>query len=90
MRRKEGRMTDPLDLQLELECKYCDHEETITVPEADYISWHNGEYIQDAFPYLTAGQRELMLSNTCDTCWDKFFPMYVRNFEEEDSDEHHD
>jgi hypothetical protein len=38
-------MTDPLDLGLELECKYCDYKETIIVPEADYISWHNGELI---------------------------------------------
>ena len=79
-----------LHLELELECSYCDYEETITVHEADYIAWHNGEYIQDVFSYLTAGQRELMLSNTCDTCWDKFFPMYVRNFEEEDDDEHNE
>ena len=35
-------MTDPLDLELELECKYCDYEEVITVAEADYIAWHNG------------------------------------------------
>ena len=67
-------MSDPLDLQLELECKYCDYEETITVHEAGYIAWHNGMLIQHAFSYLTDGQRELMLSNTCDTCWDKFFP----------------
>jgi DNA-directed RNA polymerase subunit RPC12/RpoP len=66
-------MTDPLDLGLELECKYCDYKETIIV----------GELIQDAFPYLTAGQRELMLSNTCDTCWNKFFP-------EDDDDEHNE
>lgn len=66
------KLIDPLDL--ELECKYCDYEETITIPQADYRAWHNGKYIQDAFPYLTDGQRELMLSNTCDTCWDKFFP----------------
>ena len=83
-------MTDPLDIQLELQCQYCDYQETIIVPEADYISWHNGEYIQDAFPYLTAGQRELMLSNTCDTCWNKFFPMYVRDIEEEDDDEYNE
>ena len=40
----------------------------------------NGKLIQDAFPYLTDGQRELMISNTCDTCWNKFFP----NVEEDD------
>ena len=33
MKRKEERMTDPLDLELELECKYCDYEEVITVAE---------------------------------------------------------
>ena len=74
MKRKEERMTDPLDLELELECKYCDYEEVITVAEADYIAWHNGKFIQDAFPFLTAGQRELMISNTCDDCWNRFFP----------------
>tara|TARA_B100000519_G_C13841603_1_gene249864 strand:+ start:138 stop:431 length:294 start_codon:yes stop_codon:yes gene_type:complete len=68
------KLSDPLDLELELECKYCDYEENISVHESDYISWHNGEFIQDAFPYLTAGQRELMISNTCDDCWNRFFP----------------
>ena len=62
------------DLELELECKYCDHTEKVYVDEPDYNAWHNGKLIQDAFPYLTDGQRELMISNTCDTCWNKFFP----------------
>ena len=73
-KRKDEKMTDPLDLELELECKYCDHEETITVVEADYIAWHNGELIQDVMCYLTDAQRELMISNTCDDCWNRFFP----------------
>ena len=62
------------DLTLELECKYCDHTEKVYVDEPDYNAWHNGELIQDCFPHLTAGQRELMLSNTCDASWKKFFP----------------
>ena len=67
-------MTDPMDMEFELQCRYCDYEETITIAEALYIAWHNGNFIQDSFPYLSAGQRELMLSNTCDDCWQKFFP----------------
>ena len=65
---------DPMDLDIELSCNHCDYEENLSVSECDYIACHNGKYIQDAFPYLTAGQRELMLSNTCDDCWQKFFP----------------
>ncbi len=76
MKRKEKRMTDPLDLELELECRYCDYKEVITVAEADYIAWHNGKFIQDAIPSLTAGQRELMISSTGDDCWNRFFPDY--------------
>ena len=67
-------MTDPLDLELELECKYCNYEETITVAEADYIAWHNGKLIQDVMCYLTDAQRELMISHTCGDCWNGFFP----------------
>tara|TARA_Y100001938_G_C8072496_1_gene423986 strand:+ start:268 stop:492 length:225 start_codon:yes stop_codon:yes gene_type:complete len=74
-------MTDKI---LELECAHCDYEEKITVPEADYDAWMGGmKLIQDVFDYLTPAQRELMLSNTCDTCWNKFFP----NSEEDDEDE---
>ena len=67
-------MSKDLDFELECNCNYCEHAENILVTEADYNAWHNGAYVQDAFPYLTAGQRELMISNTCDTCWQKFFP----------------
>ena len=38
------------DLELELECKYCDHTEKVYVDEPDYNAWHNGKLIQDAFP----------------------------------------
>lgn len=67
-------MIDDLDFELECACNHCDYAENILVHESDYIAWHNGVLIQDAFPYLTDGQRELMISNTCDTCFDKFWP----------------
>ena len=65
---------DPMDLALELECMYCDHEEVITVHEADYIAWHNGQPLKDVMYYLTDSQHELMISNTCGACYGKFFP----------------
>ena len=66
-------MEGELDFELECMCDHCEYIEDILVNEADYDAWHNGVFIQDAFPYLTAGQRELMISNTCDTCWKEFF-----------------
>ena len=70
------------DIELELQCKYCDYEEILYVPKSDYDAWHNGALIQEVFDYLSAGQRELMISGTCDTCWNKFFP----NAKDEDED----
>jgi hypothetical protein len=55
-------------------CEHCKDEYVIVVKAKDKKAWDEGEYIQDAFPYLTAGQRELLISQTCDDCFDKMFP----------------
>tara|TARA_R100000995_G_C3413154_1_gene90376 strand:- start:334 stop:555 length:222 start_codon:yes stop_codon:yes gene_type:complete len=67
-------MNDELSFELEAECQHCDYKEQIYVRECDYDAWHNGEFIQDVMSYLSAAQRELMISGTCDSCWQKFFP----------------
>jgi hypothetical protein len=67
-------MSNQRDFELECICNHCEYAENILVNEGDYNAWHNGVYAQDAFPYLSAAQRELMISNTCDDCWQKFFP----------------
>lgn len=36
----------------------------------DYISWKNGELIQKAMPYLSPGERELLISQVCSDCFD--------------------
>lgn len=64
---------DNLDFELECICNHCGYAENILVHECDYIAWHNGVFIQDAFPYLSADQRELMISNTCGNCFEMFF-----------------
>jgi hypothetical protein len=68
------RVRDDWELMLELECLHCDYETKVWVREADYIAWHNGQLIQESFPYLSDSQRELMISATCNECWNKFFP----------------
>lgn len=44
------------------------------VPE-DLFSWYNREgFIQDLMPYLTDGERELIMTGTCGSCFDLMFP----------------
>jgi len=33
----------------------------------------NGMHIQNAFPYLDSGQREILISGICGPCFDKIF-----------------
>lgn len=42
---------------------------------ADYRDYMlNGKLAQDAFPYLSADEREMLISGICPTCWDNMFP----------------
>lgn len=39
-----------------------------------YRLWQEqGAFIQDALPFLTAGQREILMTGTGDECWDAMF-----------------
>jgi hypothetical protein len=40
---------------------------------ADIQKWINGELIQNAMPYLTADQREILLTGLDQTSWDNLF-----------------
>ena len=54
-------------------CRKCQKSHTLMVDIADVHCWQLGEYIQDAMPYLSAGERQLLISGTCDDCWEKMF-----------------
>jgi len=45
----------------------------MAVNEDDYTSWENGELIQTAMPYLSAGEREVLISGMCGPCFDNMF-----------------
>lgn len=65
------------------QCPFCGRGNEVEVNEADYWNWDDGMLAQDAFPYLSADEREMLISGICPTCWDKMFG----SDEEPDSDE---
>ena len=64
-------------------CPFCGHSHEVEVNEADYWDWEDGALVQDAFPYLSADERELLVSGICPDCWAKTFG----GSEEEDPEE---
>ncbi len=59
---------------LEVPCKHCGIMYTILADREDVKKWLAGEgYIQDLLAYLSAGERELLMSGTCDNCWKNMF-----------------
>ena len=54
-------------------CPFCGQAHGVFVNEADYWDWDDGALVQDAFPYLSADDRELLISGCCSQCWDKYF-----------------
>jgi hypothetical protein len=46
----------------------------LPVIDEDYTRWKRGVCIQDAFPYLSADEREFMMSGIHPGEWDIFIP----------------
>lgn len=55
------------------ECNKCGAATTMMVRIEDLVMWELGKYIQEAMPYLSADERELLISGTCGVCWEKMF-----------------
>ena len=60
---------------IETVCPFCGCVETVTVHPCDWIKYENGGLVQDCFPYLTASQRERLISGICSDCWDDMFKI---------------
>lgn len=60
---------------INVKCRMCGADCSISCEEKDYIKWKNGEgFVQDVFHYLSADERELLISQTCGKCFDEMFP----------------
>ena len=59
---------------IECTCPFCGQTHNVQVREADYVMWEFANWsAQDAFPYLSADEREMLISGICPTCWEKTF-----------------
>ena len=66
-------------------CPFCGHANEVEVNEMDYLDWQDGMLVQEAFPYLSADEREMLISGICPTCWAKMF-LTEEEEEEDESD----
>jgi len=58
----------------DVQCKQCGVVYQIIAEREDIDSWLSGSgYIQDILGYLSAAERELLISGTCDNCWTQMF-----------------
>jgi len=59
----------------DIRCKHCGIVYQIIANEDDMFKWVSGSgYIQDVMGYLSAGERELLISATCNNCWENIYP----------------
>tara|TARA_Y100000296_G_scaffold55069_1_gene63222 strand:+ start:227 stop:469 length:243 start_codon:yes stop_codon:yes gene_type:complete len=70
--KKKKTMTNDMK-EIPAVCVRCGETTIITAKVSDIIAWKEGELIQNALPYLTKEERELLISNTCGKCFREMF-----------------
>lgn len=68
-------------MELSRTCIMCGKNQSLMVRPEDYLARERGALAQDAYPYLSADDRELLISGVCGICYDKMFD-YEENSEE--------
>jgi len=54
-------------------CIHCNKDYHIWANPKDLNAWSEGGLIQEVLHYLSEGERELLISGTCDLCWDNLY-----------------
>lgn len=75
---------------LRVTCCFCNKVHELRVVEEDAFEYmsQNRRCVQDIFPYLSAEERELLISNICPDCWDAMFLIDEEMFEDDDLEEY--
>lgn len=65
-----------MKLEIKVKCNLCGSVYVVFVDSGRYNKWIEGEgFIQDIMPELTPEERELLISQTCDSCFDIIFNL---------------
>lgn len=59
---------------MKTKCSFCGFDHDVPIEIEDYFRWVEGELLQNAAPYLSVNDREMLISKTCSTCYDELFP----------------
>jgi hypothetical protein len=54
-------------------CIGCGHSTQLTLLRSEVDQYRKGAFVQDAFPFMTADERELIVSGTHPACWRRLF-----------------
>ena len=54
-----------------IRCPLCGTVQELEIPEEGLARYLSGAYLQDAFPDLSPGEREALITGLCDTCWEE-------------------
>jgi hypothetical protein len=66
-------MSDTIEVKTKT-CGVCNNFDVLTLNRIAIERWQAGELIQDTFPDMSLGDRELLISGIHPACWDKLFP----------------
>lgn len=70
-------------MEVDIKCRLCGNLHKVEVAENDFLAHLKGEKkVQEIFPYLSAEDRELLISGICPKCWNDIIPKE----EEEEED----
>ena len=57
----------------EAKCPFCKSKSEVVIPIKGYNKWVGGVAVQNAFPELSADDRELLITGMCRDCNKKIF-----------------
>jgi len=72
-------------IKISISCVQCKSFKELSVFQYDFDNWKEGKLVQDAMPYLNAGERELLISQICSKCWTDmdYHDEDLKSFEED-------